>query len=97
VIRHRLPLRSKLSPLLFGRSIGWVFGLLLTPDRGQMIFLSQAKVDTFDMRRFGRALKTIRGASQNRAVEPRARMVSGNGSAGSWLKMLRRLQTAVVN
>jgi hypothetical protein len=33
VIRHRLPLRSKLSPLLFGRSIGWVFGLLLTPDR----------------------------------------------------------------
>jgi hypothetical protein len=38
VIRHRMPLRSKLSPLLFGRLIGWLFGLLLTPDRGQVRF-----------------------------------------------------------
>jgi len=30
VIRHRMPLRSKLSPLPFGRSIGWVFGRLLS-------------------------------------------------------------------
>jgi hypothetical protein len=33
-----MPLRSKLSPLLFGRLIGWLFGLLLTPDRGQVRF-----------------------------------------------------------
>jgi hypothetical protein len=38
-----MPLRSKLPPLLFGRSIGRVFGLLLTSGRGQVRFLSQAK------------------------------------------------------
>ena len=27
LIRHRMPRRGKLSPLLFGKSIGWVFGL----------------------------------------------------------------------
>jgi hypothetical protein len=43
LIRYQMPLRSKLSPSLFGRLIGWVFGLLLTPDRGQVRFLSQAK------------------------------------------------------
>jgi hypothetical protein len=38
---------QQLSSLLFGRSIGWVFGLLLTPDRGQMKLLSQVKADAF--------------------------------------------------
>jgi hypothetical protein len=46
LIRHRMTWRRKLSPLLFGRSIGWLFGLLLTPDRGQARFLSQPKLDT---------------------------------------------------
>ena len=40
--------------------------------------------------------EAIRGTSQNRVAEP-ARMVSGNGSADSWLKVLRRLQTVVAN
>jgi hypothetical protein len=38
LIRHRMPQRRSRSPLLFGRSIGCVFGLLLTPDRGRVRF-----------------------------------------------------------
>jgi len=44
LIRHRMPLRRELSPFLFGDSVGCALGLLLTSNRFQVIFLSQAKI-----------------------------------------------------
>jgi hypothetical protein len=44
LIRHRMPLRRELSPFLFGDSVGCALGLLLTSNRFQVVFLSQAKI-----------------------------------------------------
>jgi len=43
-IRHRKPLRRKLSPFLFGGLIACELGLLLTPSRLQAIFYRQVKL-----------------------------------------------------
>jgi len=39
-----MPLRRQLSPFLFGGLVCCVFGLLLTANRFQMIFLRQVKL-----------------------------------------------------
>src|SRR5471030_2498832 len=39
-----MPLRRELSPFLFGGLVGCVFGLLLTPNRFQVIFRRQVKI-----------------------------------------------------
>jgi hypothetical protein len=46
---------------------------------------------------FAASLKRSGAHRKTAPRSPRVRMVSGNGSADSWLKVLRRLQTAVVD
>jgi hypothetical protein len=51
LIRHRMPLRREVSPFLFGRAAGCVFGLPLAPERFHISEISQIR-GCFDMRAF---------------------------------------------